>query len=395
MTTTFQNLREVRERLVHMSQEFVSRRARIDVSRLDALERGELVPTVEELEHLASIYGVDADQLEDEPFQLSLGDGVACLARAPEYRDLGDAVRLKIIEAANAARDLSQLEQLLGHSKPRWERFKQEAPRLKAPRSLSTPPFRQGAHYAGQLRRECGLDTNPVASMLGFVREHFPSVVVLHANLGSRGPAGLAFVDGLRGPTIVLNLEGKNSNACVRRVSLAHELCHINVDWNRQEPLVTISGYLDDSTFEVEQRANAFAIRLLCPESVLAGLELDDRNALLQRLAVYGLPYAALRLYLKNQLNEDMGRNPSAKDLAILDYGRWMTAETDADLEHFPIAEVPPERRTEIARTAAEAFCRGLLTRSSFATYLGVSPLCEVERVVDHYGLDMPVESVA
>lgn len=41
---------------------------------------------------------------------------------------------------------------------------------------------------------------------------------------------------------------------------------------------------------------------------------------------------------------------------------------------------------------AAEAFSKGLITRSSLATFLGVSPLLEVERVLDYYGLDIPQE---
>ncbi len=393
MKTRFENLGEVREQLVRMGREFVARAAGIELARLDELERGDVVPTLDELERLAALYGVEADTLEDEPIQLSFGDGVACLTRTAEYREIGDATRAKIIGAANAARDVVQLEKLLGATTSRWERFKQEVPRLK--RSVKAPAFRQGARYASQLRASLGLGNEPIVSMRQMVRERFPSLVVLHARMGAQGPAGLAFADATRGPTIVLNLQGKNENACVRRVSLAHELCHLIVDWNQREPLATISGYLDDSTFEMEQRANAFAIRLICPESVLSTLDTDDRDGLLAKLSAYGLPYAAVRLYLRNQANKDLGGTPSAKDLGSLDYGRWAAAEAEAELGCFPLAEVPPERCTDIARMAAEAFSRGLLTRSAFASYLGVSPLVEVERVLNFYDLDAPKDEDA
>lgn len=388
MRTRFENLREVRDQLVGMDRDFVARASRIGVSRLEAIECGDVAPTIDELERLALLYGVDAETLEDEPIQLSYGDGVAFLTRTSEFREIGDAVRAKIIAVANAARDLGELERLLGHTISRWERFKQELPRLKRPRDVKAPAFRQGAHYASQLRASVGIGSEPIASLQKIVREWFPSIVVLHARLGAQGPAGLAFADAMRGPTIVLNIEGKNENACVRRVSLAHEICHLMVDWNQREPLATISGYLDDSTFEMEQRANAFAIRLLCPESVISGIEAEDREGLLKKLSAYGLPYAAVRLYLKNQTGRDLGGHPSARDLALLDYGRWAAAEQDAELDHFVMPEVPHERRTDIARSSAEAFSLGLLTRSAFAGFLGVSPLHEVERVLDSYGLD-------
>lgn len=392
--TEFANLGEVREKLVAMSHDFVARSTGIPATRLTAIET-DAVPTLNEVDRLAQLYGVDAEILEELPIRLEPGDAIACLARAPEYREIGDVIRSRIIGAANAARDLVMLERLAGYEQPRWEQLNASAPRFKKNRDRDKPPFRQGARLASQLRKHLGIGDEPIASMRGFVERHFASIVVLYARLGTHGPAGLAFVDRVRGPTIVLNHEGKNTNACVRRVSLAHELCHVLVDWSRQEPMATISGYLKDETFETEQRANAFAIRLLCPEPALF-VDTDaagsaDRDAAIRRLSGYGLPYTALRLYLKNNLNDDvLGPGPSSHDLAKLNYSRWIAAEEESDLDRFPLTEVPLERRTAVARLAAETFCRGLLTRAAFARYLGVSPLCEVEKVVDFYGLDAP-----
>jgi Zn-dependent peptidase ImmA (M78 family) len=395
----FKNLQEVREQLVCMSLDFVSRRSGIENQRLAALEHGEATASVEELERLAILYGVDADLLEGEPIELAPGDGVACLTSAPEFRDLGDTVRSKIIAAASAARDLVQLETMLGTNGPRWEQFPRELPHWRKSRDKHLAPFKEGSRFAQQLRSHLGLHEQSIPSLHRMIRENFSSIRVLHARLGVEGPAGLAFVDRLRGPTIVLNSEGKNENPCVRRVSLAHELCHLLTDWSRQAPLAMISGHLDDGGLEVEQRANAFAIRLLCPESVIARLtrEIDRKDIvrLLDSLSPFGLPYAAIRLYLKNQAGWELPLHPEARYLQHLDYQRWSHDESEAEIEHFPLDDVPVERRTHVARLAAEAFSRALLTRASFAGYLGVSSLVEVERVLDHLGLDRPHEAVA
>jgi Zn-dependent peptidase ImmA (M78 family)/transcriptional regulator with XRE-family HTH domain len=397
--TRFKNLQEVREQLVCMSLDFVSRQAGIERQRLAALEVGEATPTVDELERLACLYGVDADLLEYEPIDLAPGDGVACLTSAPEFRDIGDAVRAKIIAAASAARDLVQLETMLRTNGLRWDHFPRELPRWRPFRDRHLPPFKEGARYAQQLREHLRLDKHPIPSLHRLIRESFSSIVVLYARLGVQGPAGLAFVDRLRGPTIVLNSEGKNENPCVRRVSLAHELCHLLIDWSRQESLAMISGYLNDGGLGVEQRANAFAIRLLCPESIIAQvtrkIDQQDIARVLAALASFGLPYAAIRLYLKNQAGWDLPLQPEAHYHQYLDYQKWSTEESEPEIEHFPLSDVPLERRTHVARFAAEAFSRGLLTRASFAGYLGVSPLVEVERILDHLGLDRPHEAVA
>lgn len=399
MKTHFKNLKEVREQLVCLGLDFVSRHSGIERQRLAALEQGEATPTVDELERLAHLYGIDADILEYEPIDLAPGDGVACLTSAPEFRDIGDTVRAKIIAAASAARDLVQLESMLGKNGLRWDHFPRELPRWKPLRDRHPAPFREGARYAQQLREHLGLGKDPITSLHRLIQESFSSIAVLHARLSVHGPAGLAFVDRLRGPTIVLNCDGKNENPCVRRVSLAHELCHLLIDWSRQEPLAMISGYLSDDGLEVEQRANAFAIRLLCPESVIAQVTQEvDRQDIVRVLAAlspFGLPYAAIRLYLKNQAGWDLPLHPEAHYHQYLDFQKWSIDESEATLEHFPLSDVPPERRTHVARLAAEAFSRGLLTRASFASYLGVSSLVEVERVLDHLGLDRPHESVA
>ncbi len=202
---------------------------------------------------------------------------------------------------------------------------------------------------------------------------------VLYADLGDVGPAGLAFCDRVRGPSILLNTSGKNRNAGVRRLSLAHELCHLLHDWNRQQPIATISGYFSDSSLDLERRANAFVVRFLCPESVLRTIDAKSSpSEISSALRPYGLPYRAAQLYLRNAASTlDGGQLPD------LDDPKWSVAEEPFGLRDFPLMKVPLERRTAVARAAAAAYVSGGLRRDNFAEYLGVTAVEPLEQVLD------------
>ena len=396
MTPKIENLKDVREKLLGYSRETAARLSRIAVERLASIEERGEAPTVFEADALSRIYGIDADLLADEPIQLAPGDGVVTLASRNELRGLDDVTRVRVVAAANAARDLASLRKLEGLEDHR-ARFRKEAPRLDA--SKTAPPFRQGAKCAADLRRKLKLRDAPISSLRDFVAERFPSIAVLYAELGGAGPAGLTFLDPLRGPTVVLNLEGKNKNPCVRRFSLAHELCHLLLDWNRLETVASISGYLNESRLAVEQRANAFAVRLICPESVIKRLIAKDAHLskpkTVQTLASYGLPYAALRLYLRNEGGVKLSEDPSSAPTALGTEARWVAAEEPTGIEGFPLADVKPERRTEVARAAARLYSIGRIRRDQFADALGATPAADLESVLDFFALNLPAEDLS
>lgn len=386
MKREFQSLRELREKLLGYSLGFAARKSGLAQDRLEAIESGEPA-ALWELERLAGIFGLDPDLLEEEPpIKISRGDAIGVLMSLDEFRDVGDETRLRVVQAASAARDLTTLQR-----NDRWTEFKQSVPRLRL-KSKADAPHRMGAQLAGQLRRELGLAEQPIASMRDFVTQNFPSVSVLHSDLGNEGPAGLSFGDTVRGPTIVLNTSGKNLNACVRRFSLAHELCHLLYDWNRQQPIAMMSGYLTDGALDVERRANAFAVRLICPEAVLRKIDAkssDDEIA--DVLRPYGLPYRAALLYLRNEAPDLV--SPQISDLGTGD-SRWSDAEEPYGLEDFPVVGVPSERRTLVARAAAEAYSSGRTSRDRFCEYLGVTATEDVERVLDFFLLSRPGEEL-
>ncbi|HEU4409318.1 MAG TPA: XRE family transcriptional regulator [Polyangiaceae bacterium] len=380
---TFSGLRELRERLLGFRPETVAELTGLGRARLEAIERGE-APSVYELERLADAYGVDPDILWDEPIVVPAGHGVQALASLEEFQELGDMTRARVVRAANAARDLVVLRRRLGVESG-------SLPALRAP-DHRAEPYRQGADLAHQLRQKLGLGAAPIESMRDLVAAKLGAVAVLAADLGRASRlAGLGFADTTRGPTVVLNRFGKNENAAVRRVSLAHELCHLFAD-RTGEPLASISGYLSEKGLEREQRANSFAVRFLCPEAVVRGLRtVREEDAMRVLMDEYKLPYQATRLYLRNEASIVLPEAEPGKLPDPLLEGR----ETLPAVFDFPLAEVPLERRGVLAELAVRAWCRGLIPRDACARYLGVTPGHPIERVADFFDEEPTSESIA
>jgi Zn-dependent peptidase ImmA (M78 family)/transcriptional regulator with XRE-family HTH domain len=382
--STLKNLKEVRERFLGYRRESVARLTGIAVDRLVEIEADFGTPSVFELEQLSRVYGIDYEFLLERPVRLGPGDIVQTLASLEEFHEIGDIQRFRIIEASNAAKDLHVLEGLLG-----------VAPRAEVSPiayDKGAPPYRQGADAAARIRERFSLPDGPVPSIRDFVKDLMPGVRLFHSELGSDGPAAVTLADAQIGPTIILNLEGKNRNPAVRRFSLAHELAHLLMDRRRGKPLAILSGYYTESALAIEQRANAFAVRLLCPPHELESLPDDGLEAAKCLIRKYGMHYSAARLYLKNERRVTLPeRIPEGLVTSCIDHG-WEVAEEPHGLSGFPIKRVPPERRTYVAAAAAQAYSRRLISRGRFAELLRVPPTEEVEQVLDFFVLALPQE---
>lgn len=383
---TFQNLIRLREDLVGLSLAGAAEASGLSKARLREIESGEEA-SVFELDRIAEAYGVDADALFDRPIRVQASDGISMLASMDEYRELTDWTRARIVRAANAARDLKTLRQCLGRTASPLPSFGQLDPR--------DTPFQQGDALATAVRRFLGLGLEPINSMRDVVLRRLPEVGLLYARLGNQRLAGLGFADDRRGPAVVLNLQGRNENPAVRRFSLAHELCHLLVDWNHTEPLTSVSGFLgeDEHALVREQRANAFAIRLLCPETVARQLSrYTDADAVHELCVRYGVHYGAARLYLRNTTTIRLDPTPPPGLDRLLSADAWRDAESPVGLEGFPEAAVPEERRGTVAREASLAYSKGLISRARFAGFLGVTTGHALDEVLGYFGMDAPSE---
>lgn len=381
-------LAAVRQKLARLSIATASSASGLTTERLRTIEQG-APPTAFELERLGEVYGVDPDALWDEPVKLAASDGVVVLTSLNEFAEVNELTRVKILRAANAARDLADLRALLGEEVTPL--------RLSAARAK---PYEEGADLAEQVRRRLGLGVNPIRSVRDLVAERFPWIGLLYAELGSlHAPAGLSFADEKRGPAIVINLQGKNANPLVRRFSLAHELCHLLADARQGTPLASISGFLSDNQLSREQRANGFAARLLCPDSVVHRLrQYRDEDAARVLIEEYGLSYPAARLYLQNEAGAYLPvAVPESLRSMVEPSAAVLEAEAPRGVFDFPVTDVPIERRGQLAHVASRAYAAGELARDAFARLLGVTPAAPVESVLGYFDLDAPndVGSVA
>lgn len=394
MATRHFSLEELRARTFH-AIETVTGASKISRERLLAIESGQ-TPTVAELETLADVYGLTFDDLADE--SVAAGDVTLALTSLEEFVDLGDSVRLRLLQAAGAVRDLVEVRALVPMPTETQEHRRASCVGMPFDAALSPtdPPHQQGAALAAAVRRHAGVGVSPLPSMRDFVREHFPEVDVLHAELGDRGPAGLTFATASAAPTIVLNLQGKNLNPLARRFSLAHELCHILVDRGHGEPLASISGYFSPTALLREQRANAFAVRLLCPETVVERLRgLRDEDAVAELRDVYGVHHRAASLYLHNLAGHPTPTRTSVGiDGPVGPDERWVVAEQPSAIATFPAAlsDVPHLRRGALAAWASRAYSAGKIPRDTLARLLGVTPAHPIEDALHFLDLDLPDE---
>lgn len=390
MKSSYESLAALRVELLDYTASFITSETAIASERLEKIENGDDPPTIGEAIKLASVYGIDPRLLARRPIRLAPGDGISVLALSSEFRRISPTTRKAIVAAANAARDLGDLEEALGlHS--RYDRFAVEHRPPVQPRR-DRPPYQQGRDIARALRRQLG-HRGPIASLRTFIAERFPSITILDAHLGRDADlGGVSFADRRRGVTIILNIDGRNENPLVRRFSLAHELCHLLIDWSRMQPLAVISEVRDDAKLEIEQRANGFASRFICPEeAVLALRKHSPRDALAAIIGRWGLHFNAACLYLHRAGGfalADLERAPRTFDESI-----WTEAEAIPEYREFPISEVPVERRTLVARHASRLYLDGRIDADQLTGYLGLNriDMRVLSQVLAHCG-GMPGE---
>ncbi|MBF0162772.1 MAG: ImmA/IrrE family metallo-endopeptidase [Magnetococcales bacterium] len=319
-----------------------------------------------------SAFAEDA-QWYDEPVRM--------LTRRAEFQQLSQESCLRVYQLSQTARSLEFLRQRQAMGST-WGRFLEARDALQLPSlGMERTPWQQGERLAKALRKALGLRDDPIASMRDLVMDRFPGLTLLYGTLGQDGPEALLFADNSRGVTIALNLDvAKNGLSVVRRFNLAHELCHALVDVGRQRPLAHMTRHLDEAHLEIEQRANAFAVRFLCPPSVLREYleRLKEPRVVAKQLVLdYGLPYTAVRNYLRHTSDCLLPFQPDLP--AHLD--RWDHAESVPGMENFPVQRVPMEYRTDMARVATELFLYGDATRQQLAHNLGLSEDDPVEDV--------------
>lgn len=240
-------LREARER-AGLTQEEVARRLNIPRSAVALLEAGKRKVSGLELANLAYLYGRSPADFFAPDFA---ADGVTVLLRALPETTNHDETQEAIRKGIALAREIANLEELLG-----VERAAAAFPQYPAT-SLRRrwEAVAHGKRLAHQERKRLELGSAPLED-LGDLMEN-QGIVVLELELP----------DNLSGFTVRLNgsiVCGTNiaHSSERRRFSLAHEYCHVLIDHDR--PGIVSRQEDEDELREV--RANAFAADFLMPE---------------------------------------------------------------------------------------------------------------------------------
>lgn len=229
---------------------------------LDAVERGETLPSTAKLDRIAASLGLDAFALYEGR---AVSRGLVVLPRSAQRADFR-AEDLPILrrahERAMALRDVSAL--LGGIERIGFER-----------RAPGHSPASDGYDLARRLRRALGNQSGPLLELPRLAAESLEMLVV-DAQLATRS----LFAATVRSPNnsvaaIIINTaveggppRGTRQAWLVERVSIAHELCHALFD---ETSGLGVDVLLDEepraghARSPVEQRAGAFAAELLIP----------------------------------------------------------------------------------------------------------------------------------
>lgn len=246
------------------------------------------------------------------------------------------------------------------------------------------PAWQHGHYLAGQARQLLGYtETRPIESLRDLCEGPL-AIPIVQADLPEE-IAGATIGAGTR-RGILLNLQGPNQNAWVRRATLAHELGHLLYDPDEHLKQLQVDDYdslespasnqSSSPDFYVEQRANAFAAEFLCPMKGIAETHLsmeDIRSGGLRKIMErYCVSYITARYQAWNALDRPCDLDEIKVD-NVNPTDDWKGRE-DFAVDYFPISSAPNSRRGRFAGLVALAERKDMISSYTAAEYLG----CEI-----------------
>lgn len=297
-------LREIRESL-GFSVDEVAAAAGWSRQRQRQLERSD-DPESFEADRLADLLGVDVEEaLESDS---SSDHPVAALLRA-QASTLDAASRFRIAEATSVARTVRSLQREFGDA-PAWEKISE----FRHNPDYSHPKHGAPETLANLVRLKLSLGGGPLRSVQDKALRPL-DVLVLWDELPSDIDA-FSFATEDCGAVFVGNIAGPHmGTAFGRRVTWAHELCHVLFDRPQMRQMRRFCSVTrpkrkprrrnEDISYAVERRARAFAAYFLAPREdfvrVWAEQASTDRPRRVRAMMDhYGLGYEAVRSHLDN-----------------------------------------------------------------------------------------------
>ena len=298
--------RTLRNRREELGLPLTSLASRAGLSRdvVTALEQSRRRP-IREYERAARILGLDERQLSFNELPTE-NERIAVRLRtlSEQLPSLSPSTVANLSEAAWVAMTQVRLERQLELADPDY--VFEESHDFGG---LGGPAYEVGYDLAQRVRDRLGLDENPIPSMRALAEDTL-GFTVIQANLDEDVAGATIETDGHR--AIVLNLIGRNSQAAVRRSTLAHELCHILFDPSADLNSLRVDNYEDldrrpDQTADrVEQRANAFSIELLAPQAAAVERYRNNENLFRAVLDYFGVSFTAGRYQVWNGLDRSV-----------------------------------------------------------------------------------------
>lgn len=215
-------------------------------------------------------------------------------------------------------------------------------------------PYEQGYYFADVTREMLGLPLEKIKLLNIFESLGIP---VIQTDL-SEAIAGVTICTN-DAKAVVINSD-KYHNGVSKRMTLAHELCHVL--WDRKvDYQIDLKSQIDnDKDISIEQRANAFAIQFLAPidkvyskDTFVTPEEIADR---------FGISTHSANLHMKNFSL----RSCQQVDTQSVDYMKF----DEKIVNSLSIRSVPEARRGVFLKRVIEAMNNNMILPSTAAAYL-------------------------
>jgi Zn-dependent peptidase ImmA (M78 family) len=351
----------------------VAAKSELPPSVVEALEQSARRP-VREYERVARVLGLDERALSFKPVPEG-NERVAVRLRslAEERPTLSPSSVASLAEAAWVAMTQIRLERQLDLTRTDYNL--QPSDDYGYP---GYPPYRVGYDLADTFRSSLGLGDAPIPSVRRLIEADL-GIPVIQAQL-SEYVAG-ATVESDEKRAIVLNIEGLNRNALIRRSTATHELGHLLFDPTQNLRDLRVDDYIeleerpDTRTDPVEQRANAFAVQLLAPQE--PALERYNRTGDLfnEVLDYYGIGFTAGRYQIWNALQRSVDLDEIRAPSSRRPEPDWEARE-GYTLTYHPLRSLAnrPSRAGRFSAVAIRCAQLGIVSWDTVSEWLYCSP---------------------
>jgi Zn-dependent peptidase ImmA (M78 family) len=337
-----------------------------DVDIIERLEAGQPGVTTTQLDAIAAALGIDSGALRrGEEIERPVPS--VFLLHHQEMQDFRDEDLAILDDAIEQARDLCALGRVLRELDATWPgaTFKRSA----APHDASDAAARHGYQLATELRRRLQRATEPLRDLRAVAEEEL-AVVVLRRRLSTRGACAVKAGDAA---AIVLNGSAHQFDARTR-AAIAHELCHVLHDPDREGVHVVLDLETDRNAHANEQRARGFAAELLLPRAGLNGLFGVPRDVREQAAAVEMVTGAMDHFGASWQITANHLCNHGFVDRSLR---AWLEAlEAHALAPSWSVVLPPLDGPSVLVRTRAQrAHEQALITDGEARAMLGLEPI--------------------